>query len=150
MTAKSYDLCPALERVRLNSEVRDDMTFMAGGQGGDGSLTVVALVSRALLRRGYHIYRTNNIASRIKGGHAAAFMRASSRPRSNLADEIDLLIAFDIEAVEKASEKLADNAVVILDKSRGALPQGLIPDNAMLASRSLQPHRGTGHATRPV
>jgi len=132
VTAKSYDLCPAVERVRLNSEVRDDMTFMAGGQGGDGSLTVVALVSRALLRRGFHIYRTNNIASRIKGGHAAAFMRASSQPRSNLADKIDLLIAFDIEAVEKASKMLADDAVVILDKSRGALPPGLIPDNAML------------------
>ena len=33
MTAKFYDLCPSVERVRLNSEVRDDMTFMAGGQG---------------------------------------------------------------------------------------------------------------------
>ena len=132
MTAEHHDLRSAIDKDRLSSEVRDDMTFMAGGQGGDGSLTVVALISRALLRRGYHVYRTNNIASRIKGGHAAAFMRASSQPRSNLADEIDMLIAFDIETVEKASGRLADNAIVILDSSRGALPPELTPDNAML------------------
>jgi 2-oxoglutarate ferredoxin oxidoreductase subunit alpha len=61
-----------------------------------------------------------------------ALMRASARPRSNLADEIDMLIAFDIEAVEKASARLARDAVVIFDRSRGALPSGLVPGGALL------------------
>ena len=100
MTQSSYDISHLIDEKRLCSKLCDDMTFMVAGQGGDGSLTIIALISRALLDRGYHIYRTSNIASRIKGGHAAALMRASTEPRSNLGDYIDLLIAFDIEAVE--------------------------------------------------
>jgi len=128
----SYDISPLIDDNRLCSEVCDDMTIMVAGQGGDGSLTIIALVSRALLDLGYHVYRTNNIASRIKGGHAAALMRASTKPRSNLGDCIDLLIAFDIEAVEKAADRLADDAVIIFDSSRGAIPAEGFPDETLL------------------
>ncbi len=132
MTQPSYDISHLIDKKRLCSELCDDMTIMAAGQGGDGSLTIVALMSRALLDRGYHIYRTSNIASRIKGGHAAALMRASIEPRSNLGDYIDLLIAFDIEAVEKAADRLADDAVIIFDSSRGAIPAERFPDETLL------------------
>jgi len=117
---------------RLRNQVREDLTFMVAGQGGDGSLTIIALLSRALLRRGYHIYRTSNIASRIKGGHAAACIRASRQPRHCLGDRIDFLVAFDIEAVEQASGRLAPDATVVFDRSRGDLPSGLLPDKALL------------------
>jgi 2-oxoglutarate ferredoxin oxidoreductase subunit alpha len=127
-----YDIAGLVAPELLKSRPRDDMTMMVAGQGGDGSLTIIALVSRALLQRGYHIYRTSNIASRIKGGHAAAFMRASPRRRSCLGDQLDILVAFDIEAVQKASALLADDAVVIFDSSRGTLPPGLVPDTALL------------------
>jgi len=128
----SYDISHLIDAKRLCSEVCDDISIMVAGQGGDGSLTIIALISRALLNRGYHIYRTSNIASRIKGGHAAALMRASTKPRSNLGDHIDLLIAFDIEAVEKAADRLADDAVIIFDSSRGAIPAERFPDETLL------------------
>jgi len=128
----SYDISHLIDAKRLCSEVCDDISIMVAGQGGDGSLTIIALISRALLNRGYHIYRTSNIASRIKGGHAAALMRASTKPRSNLGDHIDLLIAFDIEAVEKAADRLADDAVIIFDSSRGAIPAERFPDKTLL------------------
>ena len=121
-----------IDECLLQSEIRDDLTFMVAGQGGDGSLTIIALLSRVLLGRGYHIYRTSNIASRIKGGHAAAMMRATIEPRSNLGDKINLLVAFDIEAVEHAAARLADDSVIIFDCSRGPLPPGLAPDTARL------------------
>ena len=125
------DISTAVDQSFLRAELRDDLTVMVAGQGGDGSLTIIALLSKALLNRGYHIYRTSNIASRIKGGHAAAFMRATTVPRSNLGDHIDILVAFDIEAVQKASHQLAAGSVVIFDSSRGALPPGLIPETAL-------------------
>jgi 2-oxoglutarate ferredoxin oxidoreductase subunit alpha len=132
VTQSSYDISHLIDEKRLCSKQSDDMTIMVAGQGGDGSLTIIALISRALLDRGYHIYRTSNIASRIKGGHAAALMRASTVPRSNLGDCIDLLIAFDIEAVEKAADRLADDAVIIFDSSRGAIPPERFPDETLL------------------
>jgi 2-oxoglutarate ferredoxin oxidoreductase subunit alpha len=127
-----YDISSSVDKNRLRAEVREELTVMVAGQGGDGSLTIIALLSRALLRRGYQIYRTSNIASRIKGGHAAALLRASIKPRSNLGDHIDILIAFDIEAVQKASPRLAPDSVVIFDSSRDPLPPTLVPDTALL------------------
>ncbi len=132
MNQALYDISSAIDKDLLQGEDRDDLTVMVAGQGGDGSLTIIALLSRALLQRGYHIYRTSNIASRIKGGHAAALMRASIVPRSNLADQIDILIAFDTEAVQKASSRLAPNSVVIFDSSREAMPPGLVPETALV------------------
>jgi 2-oxoglutarate ferredoxin oxidoreductase subunit alpha len=127
-----HDIGFTLDQDRLQSTMRDDLTVMVAGQGGDGSLTIIALLSRALLNRGYRIYRTSNIASRIKGGHAAAFMRASAQSRSHLADHIDILVAFDLEAVQKACARLAQDSVVIFDSSREKMPPGLLPESALL------------------
>jgi len=132
MNIANYDISAMVDKDLLHGEVRDDLTVMVAGQGGDGSLTIIALLSRALLNRGYRIYRTSNIASRIKGGHAAAFMRASTVSRSTVGDVIDILVAFDTEAVQKASARLAPNSVIIFDSSREALPPGLVPDSALL------------------
>ena len=131
MSLAMYDISAVVDKDLLQGEVREDLTIMVGGQGGDGSLTIIALLSKALLNRGYSIYRTSNIASRIKGGHAAAFMRASSGSKSCLGDTIDFLIAFDTEAVQKASAQLAANSVVVFDSSREALPAGLVPETAL-------------------
>jgi 2-oxoglutarate ferredoxin oxidoreductase subunit alpha len=127
-----YDISSMVPRDLLRAKVRDDLTIMVAGQGGDGSLTIIALLSRSLLNRGYQIYRTSNIASRIKGGHAAALMRASIRPRANLGDQIDILIAFDTEAVQEASARLAPDSIVIFDSSRETLPPTLVPETALL------------------
>ena len=127
-----YDISSAVDKDLLRAEIRDDITVMVAGQGGDGSLTIIALLSKALLHRGYHIYRTSDIASRIKGGHAAALMRASIVPRSALGDRIDILIAFDTEAVQKASKRLAPNSIVIFDSSRQAMPPDLVPETALM------------------
>ncbi len=131
MSVATYDISAMVSKDLLQGKVRKDITFMVAGQGGDGSLTIIALLSKVLLQRGYSIYRTSNIASRIKGGHAAAFMRATSESRSCLGDRIDILVAFDIEAVQKASAKLADDCVVVFDSSRGTLPPGLVPDTGL-------------------
>jgi len=132
MNVATYDISAMVDKDLLQGRDRDDLTVMVAGQGGDGSLTIIALLSRALMLRGYHLYRTSNIASRIKGGHAAAFMRASTGPRANLGDHIDILVAFDTEAVQKASARLAPDSVVIFDSSREALPPGLVPETALL------------------
>ena len=127
-----FDISSAVPGELLRAEVRDDLSVMVAGQGGDGSLTIIALLSRALLQRGYHIYRTSNIASRIKGGHAAALMRASIKPRGNLGDQLDILVAFDTEAVQEASTRLAPASIIIFDSSREALPPGLVPETALV------------------
>ncbi|MEE9582127.1 MAG: 2-oxoacid:acceptor oxidoreductase family protein, partial [Acidimicrobiia bacterium] len=108
--------------------VLTDLTVAVAGQGGDGSLTVVALLSRILVGRGFHMYSARNVASRIKGGHAAAILRGSHIQRGGLNDSIDLLVAFDEEAVELIGPRLSADAIVIFDASAGPAPSQHMPE----------------------
>jgi 2-oxoglutarate ferredoxin oxidoreductase subunit alpha len=98
-----------------------DLNVMVAGQGGDGSLTVISVLTELLARRGYHLYKARNVASRIKGGHAAAMMRGSLLQRGCLGDHINLLVAFDQEAVDMAATRMAADSIIIFDSSDGAL-----------------------------
>src|SRR3989304_3784172 len=74
------------------SRVRDDLTGAVAGQGGDGSLTLIGLLPRLLRPRGFHLYSARSVASRIKGGHAAALLRASHADRGGLGAAVDVLV----------------------------------------------------------
>jgi len=69
----SYDISPLIDDNRLCSEVCDDMTIMVAGQGGDGSLTIIALVSRAYRVR-YWISVTTSIEPTILRRESRAVM----------------------------------------------------------------------------
>ena len=97
----------------------DDVNVMVAGQGGDGSLTIITLLSRLLGARGYHMFASRNVASRIKGAHAAGLLRGATVPRACLGDHLDILIAFDSEAIEVAGERLTADGIVIFDSSLG-------------------------------
>lgn len=112
--------------------VLSDLNVAVAGQGGDGSLTVVTLLGMLLARRGFHLYTARNVASRIKGGHAAAMMRGSTSSRGCMGDHFDVLVAFDDEAIEKAGHRVAPNGIVIFDGSAGPPPPGILPDSAQV------------------
>jgi len=114
--------------VSTPQRLLSDISVMVAGQGGDGSLTIASLLSAQFASRGLHLYSTSNIASRIKGGHAAAFLRASVVPTGCMGDHIDLLVAFDDEAVEKAASAMAPDGIVVFDASKGAPPEGVLAD----------------------
>jgi 2-oxoglutarate ferredoxin oxidoreductase subunit alpha len=111
----------------MNRRPVSDLTMMVAGQGGDGSLTLTKHLAGLFGMRGFHLYQSRNVASRIKGGHAAAHMRASIESRGCLGDTIDLLVAFDDEAIEHGAGLLSDRAFVIHDDSDGPAAMELLP-----------------------
>ncbi|MBT4890980.1 MAG: 2-oxoacid:acceptor oxidoreductase subunit alpha [Rhodospirillales bacterium] len=119
---------------KFTSEPRlcDDLTVCVAGQGGDGSLTIVTLLSDVLAHHGLNLYRTSNIASRIKGGHASALVRGSFEQHGGLGSAINILVAFDDEAIRLRGPYLTDDAIVIYDTSRGPLPEGIVPETVTL------------------
>ena len=110
----------------------EDVSIVVSGQGGDGSLTVSTILSVLLRERGYNIFTERDVASRIKGGVAAAGLRASRAPRHVRTDKVQLMVAFDIEGIEKVQDELADDCVLIYDDSDGPLPEGIVPPNARI------------------
>ena len=106
---------------QVQTALRDDISIMIGGQGGDGTLTVVNLLGRVFRDIGLNIYDARNVLSRIRGGHADGVIRASARDIYSIGDHVNILVAFDEEAVQAGINDLATDAVIVFDSSKGQL-----------------------------
>jgi 2-oxoglutarate ferredoxin oxidoreductase subunit alpha len=94
-----------------------DLAVMIGGQGGDGTLTVSDLLGRYFRKRGLYIYTSRNVLSRIRGGHADACIRASRDPIAAVKADVNLIVAFDKEALEIGRSELAPDGWMLYDSS---------------------------------
>ena len=94
-----------------------DVSVMIGGQGGDGTLTVSDLLGRYFRKRGLYVYTSRNVLSRIRGGHADASVRASRESIAAVKAQVDVLVAFDREAVEIGRAELAPHGFVVYDST---------------------------------
>src|ERR1700692_4039185 len=97
---------------------------MFGGQAGDGSLTTGDLIAGAFKGMGLKVYTYKDFPSRIRGGHTNYVIRAGERPNYGMADLVDGLVAFDLEAVEVHIEELRPGGFVIFDNTSDQLPDG--------------------------
>ena len=114
------------QRSNTNSVLRNDISVMIGGQGGDGTLTVVSLLGHTFRNLGLNIYDARNVLSRIRGGHADGIIRACEREIYSIGDKVDILIAFDEEAVKAGLSELSSDAVIVFDSSKGPLSESLV------------------------
>ncbi len=110
----------------------DDVNVIVSGQGGDGSLTVSTMLADLLRQRGLNVYTERDVMSRIKGGVAAAGLRASRPVRFGRSDQVDMVVSFDLEGIEKTVTQLASDAVVVYDDSDVPMPPDLLPDGVRL------------------
>ena len=110
----------------------DDLNMICSGQGGDGSLTVTTVLADLLRRNGLHVYTERDVLSRIKGGYAAASLRASAPERHAMGDHLEVVVAFEVEGVRRAARRMAPDAIVVYDNSESDLPDGLLPQGARL------------------
>ena len=112
--------------------VLEDISVIVAGQGGDGSLTVITMLADLFRNVGLNVYTERDVASRIRGGHAAATMRAFTGERHCIGSHIDLLVALDEEAVEKKAHQITSNSIIVFDDSSGPLSSGLLPEGTRL------------------
>ncbi|MCI4318120.1 MAG: 2-oxoacid:acceptor oxidoreductase family protein, partial [Thermoplasmata archaeon] len=103
--------------VARTSKELTDLAVLIGGQGGDGTLTVSDLLGRYFRKKGLYVYNSRNVLSRIRGGHADASIRASREPIAAMKSHVDLLVAFDKEAVEIGKGELAEDGLILYDSS---------------------------------
>jgi len=94
-----------------------DLAVLIGGQGGDGTLTVSDLLGRYFRLRHLYVYTSRNVLSRIRGGHADASIRASRDPIASMKAQVDVMLAFDAEAVEIGQAELVPGGTILYDSS---------------------------------
>src|SRR5271170_6979540 len=100
----------------------NDIEIMFGGQAGDGSLTTGDLIAGVFKRMGLEVYTYKDFPSRIRGGHTNYVIRAQQRENYGMADMVDCLVAFDLEAVEAHIEEMRPGGFIIFDNTSEQIP----------------------------
>ncbi|MET3699551.1 2-oxoglutarate ferredoxin oxidoreductase subunit alpha [Bacillus oleivorans] len=100
------------------------LSWKVGGQQGEGIESTGEIFSIALNRQGYYLYGYRHFSSRIKGGHTNNKIRVSTTPVRTIADDLDVLVAFDQETIDLNYHELHDQGVIIADaKFNPAAPE---------------------------
>lgn len=107
--------------------MRHELTWMVGGQQGEGIESTGEVLASGLNRAGYHLYGYRTFSSRIKGGHTNFKIRIAGRRVLGMTDTTDVLVAFDQEALDRVAYQLADDAVILFDSDgskQARIPEG--------------------------
>ena len=93
----------------------DSVSFIVGGEAGQGITRSGSLLGKALMRGGFHIFGSNDYPSVIKGGHNFFILRASSNSVHSQVETIDLLVALNKETVIIHEHELNEGGAIIHD-----------------------------------
>ncbi|HYY15458.1 MAG TPA: 2-oxoacid:acceptor oxidoreductase family protein, partial [Gammaproteobacteria bacterium] len=99
----------------------NQLKLLAGGEAGDGVFAVSDMLALLLARAGLEVLTTQTYSSRIRGGHINASVRVAERELLSQGDELDLLIALDLETVELHRKAVGDGGIVLYDNSQGEI-----------------------------
>ncbi|MGD1066945.1 MAG: 2-oxoacid:acceptor oxidoreductase subunit alpha [Vulcanimicrobiaceae bacterium] len=103
--------------------ILNSVEVMFGGQAGDGSLTTGDLIAGVFKRMGLEVYTYKDFPSRIRGGHTNYVIRAGVSRDYGMADAVDALVAFDLEAVEAHIDEMRPGGFVVFDNSSEVIPE---------------------------
>ncbi|MCA1062450.1 2-oxoacid:acceptor oxidoreductase subunit alpha [Rossellomorea sp. AcN35-11] len=96
--------------------MKEQLSWKVGGQQGEGIESTGEIFSMALNRLGYYLYGYRHFSSRIKGGHTNNKIRVSTTQVRAIADDLDILIAFDQETIDVNYKELHSDGVIIADE----------------------------------
>jgi 2-oxoglutarate ferredoxin oxidoreductase subunit alpha len=102
------------------------LSWKVGGQQGEGIESTGEIFSLALNRMGYFLYGYRHFSSRIKGGHTNNKIRVGTTSSTAIADDLDVLVAFDQETIDLNAHELSERGIVIADsKFNPSMPEGV-------------------------
>ena len=112
-----------------------DFNFMVGGEAGQGVQSVGFLLAKVFARGGYHIFADQDYESRVRGGHNFFRVRVSNRRVDAIAEDVDILIALNMDTIELHQLNIVNQGIIIFD---GDKIKGVGSDNGSLLSIPLE------------
>lgn len=91
------------------------LSWKVGGQQGEGIESTGEIFSTAMNRLGYHLYGYRHFSSRIKGGHTNNKITVRPTPVQVIADDLDILVAFDQETIDVNYKELTESSIILAD-----------------------------------
>ncbi|MFJ7730355.1 2-oxoacid:acceptor oxidoreductase subunit alpha [Lysinibacillus sp. NPDC097231] len=91
------------------------LSWKVGGQQGEGIESTGEIFSMAMNRLGYFLYGYRHFSSRIKGGHTNNKITVRPTEVRSIADDLDILVAFDQETIDVNYKELTEKGVILAD-----------------------------------
>ena len=98
------------------TKLNEDVSIVLCGEAGQGIQTVEHILTRMLKLSGYHVFSTQEVMSRIRGGSNSTLIRVSSRRVASFVDRIDLLIPFSPGAVKHVGNRVSPETILLGEK----------------------------------
>lgn len=92
-----------------------EISWMVGGEQGQGIDSTGDILSIACNRLGYYVYGYKQFSSRIKGGHTNYKVRLSPQPVNAPARELHILVALDQKTIDRNHQELVAGGIAIAD-----------------------------------
>lgn len=94
---------------------KQELSWKAGGQQGEGLESLGEIFAAALCSLGYDVYGYRQFSSRIKGGHTSYKLRIANHPVATIATGCNLLIAMDPDTLAVDAPELSTEGVLVAD-----------------------------------
>lgn len=94
---------------------KQELSWKAGGQQGEGLESLGEIFAAALCSLGYDVYGYRQFSSRIKGGHTSYKLRISNYPVATIASSCNLLIAMDPDTLAVDAPELTADGILVTD-----------------------------------
>ncbi len=95
-----------------------DISFVVGGEAGQGIQSMSFVLGKTLMRGGYEVFITQDFESRIRGGHSSAKVRAADKQIQAVSDKADILMAMNAETIDIHKGEMDAAGLVICDRGK--------------------------------
>ncbi len=96
-----------------------------GGESGiDNAISAGDVLTRSAARSGFHVHTFRTYPAEIKGGPVMFQLRVGVRPVHSLGDQLDVLLAFNLEAWDLHHRALRPDGILIYDPDEHDVPEG--------------------------
>ncbi len=96
---------------------REDFVVRFAGEGGQGVVTASEMLARASSSVGYHVQTFATFPSQIIGGPTWTQTRISPTPVLSSGDDLDVLMALNLEAYQTHQSEVRQGGVIVHDSS---------------------------------
>ena len=101
----------------------NDFTIRVGGDSAAGGIVTTGEVfARIAAYAGLEVYTTRTIPAEIKGGHVMFQVRVATTPIWAQGDDLDMLVAFDQESIERYYHLVRPGGILIYNSNDSQPP----------------------------
>jgi 2-oxoglutarate ferredoxin oxidoreductase subunit alpha len=117
--------------LRDSVEHNLDLTIRLAGESGEGVILAGEVLTYAVSRLGLKIFTFRTYPSSVRGGPCMYQLRTSDWHAYSQGDRLDLLVAFDTEAISSHLKDLKPDGELIFDLDRTSKSYSSLPKRAI-------------------